>query len=73
MVKYELHQVRSFLGIYGNMVHQSNVFEHGVIVAEHRAAIEKTIYRAKHEFPRELKNKEFKFVLNKLERIVKFR
>jgi len=71
MTKYKTSRVQEFLNIYGDMVHQSNVYEHGVIVPEHKTDIKKTIVRAKQEFPEELKDEKFKLILSKLEGILK--
>jgi len=46
MTNYTLNQVKKYLNIYGDMVHQSNVFKYGVMLEEHRMAIRKTLERS---------------------------
>lgn len=71
MSEYNIDQVKNYLEIYGKMVHQSSIFKYGVMVKEHKEWIKDTIKRAKTEFPEEIRNKEFKTLMNELEYILK--
>jgi len=67
---YTGEQVKNALDIYGTMVHVASAFK-GVALRDegHKMAIDRTIYRAKNEFPHELKDTDFANLLSSLEKI----